>query len=506
MANCSGSIFSPSVFTILMASRRARAAAKKGEPVPATQIEGYAFNVYGWALEIPADEPAFAGTVIINAYEPCGTPWETGVASMIKKGEDPWRKSLALTARELDDSEGAGGIQRYLLVGITSADLEVEHLKMHNSQTKQKPVGTHLAADSIIEISNKERLPIMVVTQIQETEQPKTDLFVLLRPRLGLCTPFHVGQKECFYLPVFRENTTSLSKRGPAWNQLVAKQALRPSERELSVKQMAYKKARNTSKVVLEPKVALQNEIMFLVECFSKTGEMWHLQELVSVLEQADEDLTFIPPASNMTMRKFVDNEEEFEQEDPARMIEELGQTWPDLVEIDAIDLSMLKEELVRADIILEYQLIRPFLSEALFQLRKRREAGLGLLDVAEEAIATVRRVLANCESAVPILTQDDESSLFTSILAALKNILKAASAFDKGLKDNSGDQTATGTLHDIWEKYADSLDTDSAKLAWFQAARYLTAAQKHKQRGLGEMVEDIVEVLEQMKLDSKMN
>jgi hypothetical protein len=120
------------------------------------------------------------------------------------------------------------------------------------------------------------------------------------------------------------------------------------------------------------------------------------------------------------------------------------------------------------------------------------------------EAVATVRRVLVNCESAVPILAADDESLLLLSITTALKNILKAARTFDKGLKDNSGDQTSIGTLHDIWEKYADALDTDSAKLAWFEAARYLTAAQKHKQRGLGEMVEDVVEVLEQMKLDPK--
>jgi hypothetical protein len=97
----------------------------------------------------------------------------------------------------------------------------------------------------------------MVVTQIQETEQQKTDLFVLLRPKLGLCTPFHVGQKESFYLPVFRDETTDLKQRVPAWNQLVVKQALRPSNRVLSAKQMAYKKARDTSKVVLEPKVAL---------------------------------------------------------------------------------------------------------------------------------------------------------------------------------------------------------------------------------------------------------
>ena len=417
----------------IMSSRRARAAAK-GEPAPAEQIEGYVFNVFGWAMQIPADEPVFAGgTMIINAYEPSGTPWEKGIVAMQKNGEVPFRSSLSLTPRESDDSE-EGGVQRYLLVGITCTDLEPEHFKKHKSQMKQKPVGTHLDPDSIISIIDKDRLPLMVVTQIQESEQQKTDLFVLLRPKRGLCTPYHVGQKECFYLPIFRDNTTDLKQRGPAWNQIVAKHALRPSDRELSAKQIAYKKARNTSKVVLDPKVALQNEILCLAESFAKTGEIWHIQELASILEQADEDLIYIPPASNTAMRKFVDNEEEFEDGDAILMVQELGQLWPDLEQIDATDLEMLKGDLIRGDITLEYQLIRPFISEAIFQIRKREGAEDGLLDVAEEAVATVRRVLVNCESAVPILAPDEESLLLSSITAALKNIQKAARTFDKAL------------------------------------------------------------------------
>ena len=58
-----------------------------------------------------------------------------------------------------------------------------------------------------------------------------------------------------------------------------------------------------------------------------------------------------------------------------------------------------------------------------------------------------------------------------------------------------------TGTLQDVWEKYANALDTDAAKLSWFEAARYLTAAQKHKQRGLDDMISDLVEALDEMRL-----
>jgi hypothetical protein len=66
-------------------------------------------------------------------------------------------------------------------------------------------------------------------------------------------------------------------------------------------------------------------------------------------------------------MRKFVDNEEEFEDEDSGLMVEEFREIWPELVEIDATDFVILKEQLVRKAIVLEYRLIRPFVAEACF-------------------------------------------------------------------------------------------------------------------------------------------
>jgi hypothetical protein len=97
-------------------------------------------------------------------------------------------------------------------------------------------------------------------------------------------------------------------------------------------------------------------------------------------------------------------------------------------------------------------------------------------LTLPKKALATVRRVLGSRESAAPV-TWDEESALLVAISTALKNMLKAAREFDHGLKANAGDQIMTGKLHDVWEKYANALDTDVAKLAWFEAARYLTAA-----------------------------
>ncbi|TAQ90573.1 hypothetical protein B7494_g1098 [Chlorociboria aeruginascens] len=127
------------------------------------------------------------------------------------------------------------GVRRYLLVGFTCRGLPDEHKNLSPDQKKQQPVGTSVSPNSTIEPSE---LPIMVVTPIQEVEQPKIDLFALLGPRAGLCTPYQIGQKATFYLSQFRDGTTDKKLRGPQWNKLVAKYALRPSETQLSAKQI----------------------------------------------------------------------------------------------------------------------------------------------------------------------------------------------------------------------------------------------------------------------------
>jgi len=135
----------------------------------------------------------------------------------------------------------------------------------------------------------------------------------------------------------------------------VLKHAVRPADGALSEKQIAYKRAKNTSKVVLDQKVGLRNEICCIVECFAATRQMWHLQELEFVLQQADKDLEYMPPIENVAMRKFVDNEEVFEEGDAASMIEEIRHLWHD-VRIGATELAILKEQLVEDDIQLDYR------------------------------------------------------------------------------------------------------------------------------------------------------
>jgi hypothetical protein len=53
-----------------------------------SQIQDYAFNVYGWAMRIPND--IHEGMTVLNGLKPSTNPWEKAVELLEAKGEQPW--------------------------------------------------------------------------------------------------------------------------------------------------------------------------------------------------------------------------------------------------------------------------------------------------------------------------------------------------------------------------------------------------------------------------------
>lgn len=466
------------------------------------QMEDYAFNIFGWAMKIPAGLERKAVT-ILNAYEPSSMPWEKAASSMQDNGEEPWRTSLALTLRERSTSDMEDGVLRYLLVGYTYPGLTADHTKKHILQRKQTSVGARLNCNGVIDTSDPSILPVMVVTQLQPASPDSTVLYALLGCKNGLCTPFHVGQRNCFYLPIFRDGTTDLKSRGPAWNRLVQKQRIRPFDNAL-LRAKQGEEAENTSKVIMEPTRLLQNKLSSMIKQYCKFHQPWDLQEIKWFLRAAGEELVHQPQGSSDILRKFVDNEEtEWDENDAVQMIKVFHDQWQDAKthEISTADVTTLKFQLVHGGIEVDYRLLRPFLLEAGHVMEASKEAGQQNIDgAAATALATVKRVLGHVEWATPIPT-DQVQPVLLALKPALRDMLTAGKQPEEPGKDSTGDQIMTGTSHNILEDPTVAPDTDVANLARFLAARYLTAATLHKHRSIECMVEDVVEALEEMKL-----
>ncbi|KAH8879861.1 hypothetical protein GQ53DRAFT_755621 [Thozetella sp. PMI_491] len=69
-------------------------------------------------------------------------------------------------------------------------------------------------------------------------------------------------------------------------------------------------------------------------------------------------------------------------------------------------------------------------------------------------------------------------------------------------MKESVGEVSSWGTIQDIWEKYANSIDTDAAKKSWMELARFMVTAIAHKARGISGMVEGIVEIVDKLNLN----
>ncbi|KAK4157582.1 hypothetical protein C8A00DRAFT_29425 [Chaetomidium leptoderma] len=495
-----------------MSSRRGRAAAQASAEQaaqPAAQNQDYAFNMFGWSMRIP-DGTSREEPIVLNAYKPTTTPWERAATSMQTRGEQPWRPSLSLTPRERDAQDEAG-VSQYLVVGFTIPGLKPDHFKKHPSQKKQMPVGVQLDPTSIISGTDLPH-PILVVVRIQETEPEGTVLYALLNPQRGLCTPHHIGQKGCFYLPIFRDSTTDLKTRGPAWNKLVQKVSIRPTTQRpqpQSAKQ-AFKKARSTAKLVLDPARSLQCELSLLVESFIEFGQPWHIKEARRVVGDAEHDLDHIPKRTQEALKDFVDNGiTSWSTEYSEKMIDDFYELWPETrerCELTPTDIGIMKGQVLAEGLQVQFRFLRSFVLLCKRKMRKREAEASGsepdMSNICATILELVMDVFDEPAAAIPM---DMDRPLIMAIKGTLERYLETSRKFDRELKETMGDQLfAKTTLPGIFAAFSDATDVDTAKLMYSHAMRYIIAAYKHRHRGLGEKLEDLVETLDKGLKDLK--
>ena len=209
-----------------------------------TLVRDLCFNIYGHAFEHPEDHRA--EVVLITANKVSSTPFRKALETIKKQSPPESREAFRLTERETSPPDL--GLSSYLLVGWIPAELNVEHERMSKEVARQKPVGVR-RPKTVLQFDD-DNLPSMAVTPVTDHEPNSVKLYALLCLKGGVCTPYSVGQKEVFYLPQYRDNTTK--DRGPAWNRLVLKTSVR-LQTDASEKQAKYERARDNVRLVLEP-------------------------------------------------------------------------------------------------------------------------------------------------------------------------------------------------------------------------------------------------------------
>ncbi|KAH0559983.1 hypothetical protein GP486_003499 [Trichoglossum hirsutum] len=276
-------------------SRRERSKREAAKKLP-DQLEDLAFNTHGYALEDGMLGRSKYETIL--AYAKSTTPYHEAIKKMRRDEIDNiFRTGATYTLRELGPLEP--GLYQYLVVGYVPQDLPAEYRKLLGQ--KQRPVGIK-RPDSVI-AWEEDKLPLIVVTEVLISNQREYNF------------GRYWGQTM-----VFAHHTIS------NWNKLVAAQSVRASDTVLNIKDEKFRRAHDTTRVVLEPNQSLANEVLCLSLGFKRSKDIWFLKELQNVFSEIDADLNYRPPPRNTGLRKFIEAAEGFNEEDAKAVVKEIGE------------------------------------------------------------------------------------------------------------------------------------------------------------------------------------
>ncbi|KAL9064382.1 MAG: hypothetical protein Q9157_007849 [Trypethelium eluteriae] len=189
------------------------------------QVQDLAFNLMGWAAQIPGGMFANHQRQVIRVLARFAnrTPFREELQECQSSNEIAIRPSLELTGPEVDglgsDTTGVE-IRRYIVVGFVPQNLPGKCNRQHPLQItpRQDLVGVVGSDAADIRVDSPGNPPLVAVIK----EGPLTDgvrlqYHVLLTPRGGLCTPFRASKYEIFYLPRFRDGPIDY-KRNRRWD------------------------------------------------------------------------------------------------------------------------------------------------------------------------------------------------------------------------------------------------------------------------------------------------
>jgi regulatory protein YycI of two-component signal transduction system YycFG len=139
---------------------------------------------------------------------------------------------------------------------------------------------------------------------------------------------------------------------------------------------------------------------------------------------------------------------------------------------------------------------LRGFLAEGLYISSKAiKEEDITRLNIGD-IYASVEWIYPVVKLTAPVSTTS-ENLILKSVVSKLRDIVMASNEMNGQLKALCSDVTLNGSPYDMWAHYADAIDTDSAKVAFFSMIRYFLAEDQQRTRQVSGIIEDLVEVLE---------
>jgi hypothetical protein len=319
-----------------------------------------------------------------------------------------------------------------------------------------------------------------------------------------------VAQAEVFYFHEFRDDATSTAGRKSSWNNLVLAKSwvVDEAKKHLSERQIRYKRARDTTKIVIEPSQSFANDLVALTAELSINPSLYIVKELKRLLKLTDEDLEYRPLLSNKNLHRFLNRNEKvlvgFGYDEAKGLVAEVKTLWPEIpLTPDAV--LQLKQGLEESLMAVEYRHLRGFLFHAAKKLARRPDLDItrvgALKHLVEDARDEVRDIIGSAPPSSLSIERDACRAFLSAMIQKLKQISLVGQQYSEKIRAVNGDQISQATLPEIWETFKEAMDVDTAKLLLGQALRYLATEMINKNDDTADMVDELTEELERSKI-----
>jgi len=193
------------------------------------QLADIAVSLKGWAM---VDGMRHRKENEIICARPINSKPSADLISLHQKSGIPltetFRSASKYTPEEL--APLSAFTRNYLVVGYAPRYPTVELLERNPDISYPKKVGQERPGN-VVEWK-KDEPPILVVVDISSKKREKTQLWALLCPKDGLCTPYQINRNVVFFRWEFRTSATAYSSRAKSWMVVVRVRAYQPAEEE----------------------------------------------------------------------------------------------------------------------------------------------------------------------------------------------------------------------------------------------------------------------------------
>jgi len=165
----------------------------------------------------------------------------------------------------------------------------------------------------------------------------------------------------------------------------------------------------------------------------------------------------------------FVEASKELTMDQADEVEHDFINNWGETKYVTSQRIKPLKDFLLKASVDLPYRLVKAFITEGCYHVS---QVDFGTdeeqINMVNDTLEAIHRIIGTSGSTVSIAVED-RNAILATVLAKFREVKANATAMEESMKATFGENAFDIGPYDVWEKFADMADTDTARAAWMQ-------------------------------------